>query len=79
MSWIKIRETVEVKSFPSSDELYVVAKSDGRRLKEMAIRRKKLAKLLRSLRKMRRETSRDRLLMRIGAARSAAASTKPLD
>ena len=76
MSWIKIRETVEVKSFPSSDELYVVAKSDGRRLKEMAIRRKKLAKLLRSLRKMRRETSRDRLLMRIGAARSAAASTK---
>ena len=76
MSWIKIRETVEVKSFPSSDELYVVAKSDGRRLKEMAIRRKKLAQLLRSLRKMRRETSRDRLLMRMGAARAAAASAK---
>ena len=76
IAWTKIRDTVEVKSFSKSDELYVVAKSDGRRLKEMAMRRKKLVKFLRALRKMRRETSRDRLLMRVGAARAAAASAK---
>ena len=76
LAWTKIRDTVEVKSFPQSNELYVVARSEGRQLKEMAIRRKKLARLLRSLRKMRRETSRDRLLMRVGAARAAAGSAK---
>ena len=76
LAWEKIRDTVHVKSFPHSDELYVVAKSDGRRLKEIAMRRRQLAKLLRALRKMRKEKSRDRLLMRVGAARSAAKSAK---
>jgi transposase len=76
LAWTKIRDTVEVKSFPESDELYVVAKSEGRQLKEMAMRRRRLVKLLRDLRKMRREKSRDRLLMRVGAARSAAKSAK---
>ena len=76
LAWTKIRDTVEVKSFPDSGELYVVAKSEGRQLKEMAMRRRRLAKLLRALRKMRREKSRDRLLMRVGAARSAAKSAK---
>lgn len=76
LAWSKIRDTVEVKSFSHSDELYVVAKSDGRQLKEMAMRRRQLVKLLRALRKMRKEKSRDRLLMRVGAARSAAKSAK---
>ena len=76
LAWSKIRDTVEVKSFPDSDELYVVAKSDGRRLKEMAMRRRQLVKFLRALRKMRKEKSRDRLLMRVGAARSEAKSAK---
>ena len=76
LAWNKIRDTVEVKSFSDSDELYVVAKSDGRQLKEMAMRRRQLAKLLRGLRKMRKEKSRDRLLMRVGAARSAAKGVK---
>ena len=76
LAWTKIRNTVEVKSFSESDELYVVAKSQGRQLKEIAMRRRRLAKLLRALRKMHRETSRDRLLMRVGAARSAAKSAK---
>ena len=58
MSWTQIRDTVEVKSFSKSDELYVVAKIEGRQLKEVAIRRKKLAKLLRTLRKMGQKTSR---------------------
>jgi transposase len=76
LAWTKIRDTVEVKSFPQSDELYVVAKSEGRQLKEIAMRRKRLVKLLRALRKMRHENSRDRLLMRVGAARSQAGSAK---
>ena len=70
--WTKVRDTVEVKLFKEKDELYVVARSDGRQQKEIAIRRKKLARLLWTLRGMRKETQRDRLLMRWGAAKSAA-------
>jgi transposase len=70
--WTRVRDTVEVKLFKEKDELYVVAKSDGRQQKEIAIRRKKLARLLWTLRGMRKETQRDRLLMRWGAARSNA-------
>jgi hypothetical protein len=70
--WTKVKDTVEVKLFSQEDELYVVARSEGRQQKEIAIRRKKLARLLRTLRGMRKEVSRDRLLMRWGAAKSAA-------
>ena len=63
---------MEVKLFREDKELYVVAKSAGRRQKEIAIRRKKLARLLWTLRGMRREKSRDRLLQRLGAARQKA-------
>jgi hypothetical protein len=72
LSWQKVRESVEVKLFEENNELFVVAKSDPRQQKEIAIRRKKLARLLRTLRAMRREKSRDRLLQRLGAARSKA-------
>jgi hypothetical protein len=72
LPWQQVQGTVEVKLFREDKELYVVAKSDGRRQKEIAIRRKKLARLLRTLRGMRRETSRDRLLQRLGAARQKA-------
>jgi transposase len=72
LPWTRVKETVEVKLFKEKDELYVVARSDGRQQKEIAIRRKKLAKLLRKLRGMRKEDKRDQLLMRWGAAKSAA-------
>ena len=72
LPWQKVQGTVEVKLFRQDNELYVVAKSDGRRRKEIAIRRKKLARLLWTLRGMRREKSRDRLLQRLGAARQKA-------
>jgi len=72
LAWQKIKDTVEVKLFREDQELYVVAKSGGRQEKENAMRRKKLARLLWSLRGMRRETSRDRLLLRLGAAKSKA-------
>ena len=72
LPWTKVKDTVEVKLFKEKEELYVVARSGGRQQKEIAIRRKKLAKLLRKLRGMRKEDKRDQLLMRWGAAKSAA-------
>jgi hypothetical protein len=70
--WTQVRDTVAVKLFKEKDELYVVARSDGRQQKEIAMRRKKLARLLWALRGLRQETKRDRLLMRWGAAKAAA-------
>jgi transposase len=71
LPWHKVRESVEVKLFAQDGELYVLAKSEGRQAKEIAMRRKKLARLLRKLRAMRRSCPRrDQLLMRVGAAKT---------
>lgn len=73
LPWRKVQESVDVKLFAQEGELYVLAKSQGRRAKEMAIRRRKLARLLRKLRAMRRSCPpRDQLLIRIGAAKTEA-------
>jgi transposase len=73
LPWQKVRESVEVKLFAQDGEVYVLAKSEGRQAKEMAMRRKKLARLLRKLRAMRRSCpKRDQLLMRVGAAKTDA-------
>ena len=73
LPWQKVRDSVEVKLFSQDGELYVLAKSEGRQQKEIAIRRKKLARLLRKLRRMRRSLpSRDQMLLRIGAAKKEA-------
>ena len=71
--WQKINEAVEVKLLPQDGEVLVLAKSHGRQAKEQAIRRRKLARLLRKLRAMRqRPPSRDKLLLRLGAAKTEA-------
>jgi transposase len=73
LPWRKVRDSVEVKLFAQEGELYVLAKSEGRQVKESAIRRKKLARLLRKLRAMRRTCpKRDQLLIRVGAAKTDA-------
>jgi transposase len=73
LPWQKVRESVDVKLFEQEGELYVLAKSAGRQAKETAMRRKRLARLLRKLRAMRRSLpSLVQLLMRLGAAKSAA-------
>jgi transposase len=73
LPWHKVRDSVQVKLFSQDGELYVLAKSEGRQQKEIAIRRKKLARLLRKLRRMRKSLpSRDQLLLRIGAAKKEA-------
>jgi hypothetical protein len=46
LPWQKVRESVEVKLFEQDGELYVLAKSAGRRAKETAMRRKRLVRLL---------------------------------
>ncbi|HEX2714740.1 MAG TPA: IS1634 family transposase [Candidatus Acidoferrales bacterium] len=75
LPWQKVRESVEVKLFVEAGELYVLAKSEGRRAKERAMRRKKLARLLHRLRAMQRSgPRRDQLLLRVGAARKEAGS-----
>ena len=78
LPWEKVRDTVEVKRFEENGELYVVAKSGGRYEKERAMRRRRLVQLLRALRQMRAETDRDRLLQRVGVARSKAGRAKSL-
>ena len=73
LPWQKVRESVEVKLFANDGEVYVLAKSEGRQAKEIALRRKKLVRLLRKLRAMRRSCpKRDQLLMRVGAAKTDA-------
>jgi transposase len=73
LPWQKVRDSVEVKLYQHEGELYVLAKSDGRQAKEIAMRRKRLARLLRKLRAMRKSLpKRDQLLLRIGAAKKEA-------
>jgi len=73
LPWQKVRDSVEVKLYQHEGELYVLAKSEGRQAKEMAMRRKRLARLLRKLRAMRKSLpKRDQLLLRIGAAKKEA-------
>jgi transposase len=73
LPWQQVRESVQVKLYEHEGELYVLAKSEGRQAKEKAIRRKRLARLLRKLRVMRHSLpKRDQLLLRIGAAKKEA-------
>ena len=73
LEWQQVRDSVQVKLYEHDQELYVLARSDGRQAKEVAIRRKRLVRLLRKLRAMRHSLpSRDQLLLRIGAAKKEA-------
>ena len=73
LPWHKVRDSVEVKLYQHEGELYVLAKSTGRQAKEMAMRRKRLVRLLLKLRRMHKNLpKRDQLLLRIGAAKKEA-------
>ena len=73
LPWHQVRDSVEVKLYEHEGELYVLAKSGGRQAKEIAMRRKRLTRLLRKLRVMRKSLpKRDQLLLRIGAAKKEA-------
>jgi hypothetical protein len=69
LPWQAVREGVDVKLLPKDRELYVLAKSDARILKERGIRRRKLRWLLARLKEISKmELQRDDLLMKLGAA-----------
>ena len=76
MPWQQLRGTLAVKLLAHGDEIYVLVQSQDRRAKEVAMRRRKLARLLRTLRALRRPRQRpwkrDTLLHKLGAAHKAA-------
>jgi hypothetical protein len=71
--WEKVRESVQVKLLRKEDELYVLARSEGRFAKEQAMRRRRLKKLWKRLHALQQQRlSRDGLLMKLGAAKKEA-------
>src|ERR1700722_5474533 len=72
-SWENVRESVRVKLIEHGEETYVLARSDARREKEQAMRRRRLRKLVKRLRELQRqELTRDELLSKLGAAKKEA-------
>ena len=71
--WRQVRESVDVKLLAEDGELYVLAKSRPRMLKERGMRRRRLKKLWRRLHELRRQSlTRDELLLKLGAAKKEA-------
>jgi len=71
--WQKVRDLVGVKLLEKGDELYVMARSDGRVNKERAMRRRRLKKLWSRLKDLQQQKlTRDALLLKIGAAKKEA-------
>jgi hypothetical protein len=71
--WAQVRESVEVKLLDQGSELYVLARSAGRRHKEQAMRRRRLKRLWHRLHALRHQKlTRDQLLLKLGAAKKEA-------
>jgi len=72
--WQTVREGVEVKLVPQEGEVYVLTRSQPRRQKERAMRRRQLKRLWQRLKALPRmpRLSRDQLLLKWGAAKSQA-------
>ena len=72
MPWEKVRDSLNVKLLKQDGELYVLACSTSRQAKERAMRRRRLKKYWNRLKDLSgQKIDRDRLLMKIGAAREA--------
>jgi len=75
LPWEKARESVEVKLLPQQGELYILARSTGRMLKERSIRRRRLKQLWKRLHELQQQKlKRDELLLKLGAAKTQAAT-----
>jgi transposase len=72
--WQQVKDDVHVKLLPREGELYVLARSLPRRVKESAMRRKKLKAYWSRLKELRARTriTRDELLLAVGAAKEKA-------
>jgi transposase len=72
-SWHQVRDEVQVKLLEQDQELYVMARSDGRVNKERAMRRRRLKRFWKRLKELQTQNiSRDTLLQKIGAAKKEA-------
>jgi transposase len=73
LPWREVHEGVTVKLLKQPDEVLVLSKSDARREKEKAMRRKKLKQLFNGLLRLRRQAPRrDTLLQKLGALKQKA-------
>ena len=74
LPWQAVRQGVDVKLLPQEQELYVLAQSHARILKERAMRRRKLKWLWARLKQIAamEGLTREELLMKLGAARAKA-------
>ena len=71
--WREVRESVQVKLLAEDGELYILAQSRPRILKERGMRRRRLKKLWRRLHELRGQSlKRDELLLKLGAAKKEA-------
>jgi transposase len=72
--WETVRPEVRVKVLPADGEVYILAESSQRRLKERGIRLRKLRAFLARLEEIRQQKTndRDKLLEKIGAAKKDA-------
>ena len=73
LPWQAVRPSVDVKLLAHDKELYILARSHPRILKERAMRRRRLKILWRRLHEMQQQTlTRDALLLKLGAAKKEA-------
>ena len=73
LPWQEVRESVEVKLLTEDGELYILAQSRPRILKERGMRQRRLRKLWRRLHELRGQSlQRDALLLKLGAAKKEA-------
>jgi len=71
--WQQVRDVVNVKLLEKDDELYIMARSNGRVSKERAMRRRRLKKLWHRLKELQgQKITRDSLLLKLGAAKKEA-------
>jgi hypothetical protein len=79
LPWEKVRDSLSVKLLKEDQELYVLACSTSRQAKERAMRRRRLKQYWNRLRELSgQKLDRDRLLMKIGAAKKEAGNAARL-
>jgi transposase len=79
LPWEKVRESLNVKLLKQDGELYVLTSSSSRQAKERAMRRRRLKRYWNRLKELsNQKLDRDRLLMKIGAARKEAGNASRL-
>jgi hypothetical protein len=73
LTWDQAREAVDVKLLEADGEIYILARSHGRVLKERAMRRRRLKRLWKRFGELQQQTlTRDQLLLKLGAAKQDA-------